>query len=148
MKARAPIEDASGPTWTRTSAKLVLKKDSIFFWIGSGRGWPLPRGLSVKFAGQGKGIRPRAAARRSAAAPAAGSAARRRWLCRSKWLDGTGRAPPGRIGWGTVSLALANGWTAALRGEFVKIGEGELAAAMKRRPVGGCVASRRGRTPE
>jgi len=34
-----------------TSAKLVLKKASIFFWTVSGRGWPLPRGLSVKFPG-------------------------------------------------------------------------------------------------
>ena len=53
----------------------MLKNDSIFFWIGSGSGWPLPRGLSVKFAGKGK------------ASPACGCTA-----------DGVARC--GRIGWG------------------------------------------------
>ena len=49
------IEEASGPTWTRTSAKLELKQASILFWTESGRGCPEPRDLTVKLDGRAKG---------------------------------------------------------------------------------------------
>ena len=45
-----------GPTWTRTSAKLVLKNDSIFFWIGSGKRLTAAAGLEREIRRQGKGV--------------------------------------------------------------------------------------------
>ncbi len=41
-KARAPIDDASGPTWMRTSEKSAFRAFSIFTRTGSGIGWPTP----------------------------------------------------------------------------------------------------------
>src|SRR5919106_6812217 len=43
VNAKAPIEAASCPTWTRTSEKSAPKNDSIFFWTASGNGWPPAR---------------------------------------------------------------------------------------------------------
>ncbi len=97
-EGQGPRLAASWPTWTRTSAKLVPKKDSIFCCTASGSRWPRPEGGI----GIGAGRRRRAAGRLDGRGPGWTGRDRRRHsrLRRREGLDRTGSGGVGGIGWG------------------------------------------------
>jgi len=81
VKATAPIEAASGPTWIRTSEKSVLKAVSIFRCTASGRRCPVPVRPNWTVAGNGT------------AKPARGDA----WTIPALWGGAGSRGcPPGK----------------------------------------------------